>query len=120
MGKPIKFYDDFLEADGETKNMEPALVNKLADDIDLELYLVPTKDNPKGYARAVIAVKYEDGIFRYKYDSGRVGKDPQEMLEACLKNINFGWDLNLWRKYAMEEYKKQSGGFLSKLFRLWK
>lgn len=123
MTKQIKYYDEFLTAGNEVQNMVPDLTESLANDINIELYLVPTSDDPKGYAIAVIAVKYNEGVFRYKYEGGRVLEyDPQEMLDICIRYIRRSWDLDMWRNYAKEEYQRQikSGGIMGFIRRLLK
>ncbi len=118
MTKKINYYDDFLTSAGEVQNMKPDLTKSIATDIDVELYLLPTSDNPKGYANAVVCVKTEDGTFRYKYEGGRVDTmTPEEMLDICVKYIRGNWDLDMWRKYAKEETQKQNGGWFKRLLK---
>lgn len=104
----VNYYDMFLVNDDEVKRGKPSLVRPLAPDMDIELYLVPTNDDPVGYAKAVIVVKKGNRVFRTKYDSGRVFKDAEAMLQDCIGNIHIGWDLKEFRKWANEAFEKET------------
>lgn len=110
--KQINYYDEFLMATArgtkpsDVVGQKPALVKKLADDIDFELYVGDSGEGKNTWATAIIAVKLNGGTYRWKYDGGRIFEGIEEMAQVCLDNIHLSWDLDMWRKYAQEEYEK--------------
>ena len=108
-GEPqTHFYCMFLKNNDEVKESKPKLVKKLADDIDLELYVGDSGNGKNTWATAVIKIQVGEKDYRTKYDSGRIMNDLDVMAEECLLNIRVHWDLDYWRKEAIEEINSQT------------
>lgn len=120
MNNKVTYYDDFLKLSSEVQNKKPDIVKSLAVDIDIELYLLPTSTDPKGYAYAVVCVKREYGTYRYKYEGGRVFTSPEEMIDICIRYIRGNWDLDMWRKYAEIDEVKETRFSISGIFNFLK
>lgn len=105
-GKEI--YDSFLKHNPDVVGKSPKNWFVLTPDISILLFTGDSAGGKDTYATAVIRVAYHGGSAFYKYDSGRINNDMDDMLQDCVDNIRRGWDLELWRRYAKEDFRKSS------------
>jgi len=105
--KPVilTVYDFFLVNDKEVVDKCPELIRSLADDFNLELYVVKLKDGGE-YAKAIIKIYINDARFFFKYDTGRVNGDYKAMLDDCEAYIKSVWGLDHFRQQAKMEADK--------------
>ena len=96
--KPKIIYGNFLKGHREVVKKKPALIKKLAEDIDLELYVGDSEFGKNTWATAVISVKKDKKIFKNKYDGGRIENDLNLMADECILHIKHLWGLDHFRK----------------------
>lgn len=82
-------FDDWLKENTDVVGKEPAYTRKIEDSVDLELYTGEAHGDPEGWVTAVIAVKTTEGVYRFKYDSGRIEDGLVAMANDCEHYIKF-------------------------------
>lgn len=115
----INFYHEWLERNPDVVGKSPALIEEVADDIFLELYLGESYEGRDKYVTAVIAVYRGFRVYRFKYDSGRLMDDGLEgMSRDCMSFIKSNWDLDGWRRDAHDHFVANTSWLEQKLYEI--
>lgn len=96
-------YHEWLRDNQDVVGKDPALVREIDDDISLELYTGEAHGDPKGWITAVIAVKNEKGVYRFKYEGGSMQEDGLDgMANDCERYLRGSWvdSFDDWREEA--------------------
>ena len=102
--KPKIIYGPFLKDHRDIIGRQPSFIKKLAEDIDLELYLGDSGSGKNTWVTAVISVKKGKDIFKNKYDGGKlkdlgsIGLALEDMAAECIYHIKHCWGLDGFRK----------------------